>query len=258
MSDLSKKLAKIHAEFGIYDNKSFDAPNDMNIIYQISSVPKLANLRQFYVDYQREYINESQRRPHQTNTLHETNVSKTVDLPFAGDVVIETGKAKYLFVFEGSLAPPIYLTITLHSCFWLLGPNPSEFPLSIQTIMGGGKSIYSKRYKWLGINPIIAANSYVTDAVRLGKTNGEPDYSQNRYLLKREIELLNPELVVLAGKKAEKTIGDESESNPLYFKVPFPGQWTMIDKNKAIFEELRKRLSSNNPPKPIKILKGIR
>jgi len=244
--NLPKILAQIHAEFGIYDSETFNVSTSQNIIHRISSIPKLANLYQFYTDYQREYLTELQRRPAQYFTQKVTNVSKSVDLPFVGDAVIETGQAKYLFVFEGSLSPAEYLTVTLHSCFWPL--DQDTIPTSIHSFMGRGKHLYRYRYECLSINPSIAKHSYVTDAVRIGKTNGKPDFPQNRLLLKREIEQLKPELVVLVGGTAAGTIGDEAESSTLYFKVPFPTKRRSkpdVEKANGKYEELRSRLSHN-------------
>jgi len=245
--NLPKILAQIHAEFGIYDSETFNVSTSRNIIYRISSIPELANLHQFYVDYQREYLTELQRRPNQHFTSKVTNVSKSVDLPFIGDAIIETGQAKYLFVFEGSLSPSEYLTVTVHSCLWPLDQH--AIPLGIQSIFGKHRHLYDYRNKCLGINPSIARHSYVTDAVRIGKPNGQPDHPQNRQLLKREIEQLNPELVVLVGGTAAGTIGDEAESNTLYFKVPFPTKRRSksdVEKANEKYEELRGRLSHND------------
>lgn len=246
--ELPKILAQIHADFGIYHPKIFNAAKDKNIIYQISTIPELAYLHQFYVDYQNEYLTELQRRPNQHFAQNVTNVSTSIDLPFVGNTVIETGKAKYFFVLEGSLASPDYLTVAFHSCFWPLGSDWHQFPTYIQSLMGNGKGKYRYRYECLGISPKIIRDLYLIDAIRIGTSDGKKDYKQNRELLKREIEQLNPELVVLAGKEAAKIIGNEADSNPLYFKVTFPTWQLKSDvKEKANkeYEELHRRLLIN-------------
>jgi hypothetical protein len=62
-TDLAQTLAQIHAEFGIYDRDIFSVSDAQNIIYRISSIPELAYLYQFYMDYRREYLTALQKRP---------------------------------------------------------------------------------------------------------------------------------------------------------------------------------------------------
>lgn len=149
-------LAQIHAQFGIYDSKMFSVPDSQNIIYRISSIPELTYLHQFYVDYQREYLTELQKCPGQSTALKLTNVSRSVDLPFIGETAIATGRAKYMFVFEGSLSPAGRLCVTVLSCLWPL--------TSLQPLQDIFRTFWPSTYDYivdcLGINVEIAKWSY--------------------------------------------------------------------------------------------------
>jgi len=64
--------------------------------------------------------------------------------------------------------------------------------------------------------------------------------------LQREIGLLNPKLVVLVGKTAAKTIGNEAqkEERNRYFAVPFPTKTRSeqdIKKAEQEYEELKRK-----------------
>jgi hypothetical protein len=219
-NNLSQILAQIHADFGIYDTAIFNLASSNNIVRQISSIQELAYLHNFYLDYQREYANHLQNRPSQHSGLRCTNVSRSNDLPFIGDAVIETGQAKYFFVFEGLLSQPNYLSNTVLSCCWLL--HQAVIPRTLfDSFWKRRRHAYDYIYQCLGINADIARHSYVMDAVRIGTEAGKQDRSQNRRLLEREIQQLDPELVVLVGKTAADTLGNNS-SDRLYRTVPFP------------------------------------
>lgn len=84
------------------------------------------------------------------------------------------------------------------------------------------------------------------DAVRIGTPAGKQDRPQNRELLDREIELLNPELVVLIGRTAAGTIENKTlrERRSLYFEVPFPTKRRSkedLERANQKYEELRNR-----------------
>jgi hypothetical protein len=241
--ELAEILAQCHAEFGIYDEGMFNASDSHNIVHHISSIPDLAYLRKFYLDYQRKYIDRWKSRVVQPRVNRSTNVSRNVDLPFIGEAVIKSGSAKYMFVFEGSLSQSNRLSITVLSCLWPIA--------NFQPIQSIFQMFWSSPYFYivecLGITPSIARNSYVVDAVRIGTENGRQDRQKNRELLKREIELLNPEIVILVGGTAADTIGNKTqrENESLYFKAPFPTKRRSkqdIEKAKGKYEELRIRL----------------
>jgi len=248
--NLAQILAQIHAEFGIYDSAMFSVPDSNDIVHRISSIPELAHLHQFYVDYRREYITELQNRPDQRSALRLTGIARSVDLPFIGDAVVETGQAKYLVIFEGSLSRSDHLSITVLSCLWLLDQHTISRDI-FQSFWGGRRHAYDYIHKCLGMNAGIARHCYITDAVRIGKPNGKQDRLQNRQLLKREIELLSPELVVLVGKSAADTIGneDQREHSSLYCRVPFPTKRRSrqdVEKANRQYDELRVRWSPNS------------
>lgn len=82
---------------------------------------------------------------------------------------------------------------------------------------------------------------------RLASDPGEKkaDLEQNRELLKQEIELLKPRLVVLVGKKAQYTIGNKArnEASRHYVSVPFPTKTRSPEKRKEAnreYDELKR------------------
>jgi hypothetical protein len=244
--NLAQILARMHAEFGIYDGEMFSVPDSRNIIHRISSIPELTYLHRFYINYQREYMTELQKRPHHIPVSRLTNVSRGVDLPFIGESVIQTGRAKYLFVFEGSFSPPDRIAVTVLSCLWpLTGLHPLQ-----DIFRTFWPSTYDHIVDCLGITAEIARHSYVIDAVRIGNPDGKQDHPRNRRLLEREIEQLNPELVVLVGKTAAATIGSKAqrEHESLYIKVPFPTKRLprrLVEIANQKYEELRNRWPHN-------------
>lgn len=242
---LAQTLAQVHAEFGIYYSEVFSVPDSQNIIYRISAIQELAYLHQFYVDYQREYITKLQKRSDQRSVPKLTNVSRSVDLPFIGEAVIQTGRAKHLFVFEGSLSPADRLSVTVLSCLWPLARLQSHQDI-FKTFWPRRRHAYDYIVDCFGINVEIAKHSYVVDAVRIGNQAGKQDLQQNRQLLKREIEQLNPELVVLVGGIAKRTIASKTqrERRCLYFNVPFPMKWRSKQNSSNAnrkYQELRNR-----------------
>jgi hypothetical protein len=98
-----KMLAEIHSKFGIFDSARFSVEDSKNLIHLLSGIPELAYLRQFYLDYKSALETKFGKRQGQARPLLRTRVARSVDLPFIGESVIQTGHAKYLFVFEGAL-----------------------------------------------------------------------------------------------------------------------------------------------------------
>lgn len=83
--------------------------------------------------------------------------------------------------------------------------------------------------------------------MRIGNQRGKQDRPQNREVLRREVEQLDPELVVLVGKTAADTVGGKAqrERGDLYIKVPFPTKRRSrkdVEKANQKYEALRKRL----------------
>ncbi len=241
---IAEMLAELHGHFGIFDSASFRADDSKNIIHHLSGIPELAYLRQFYLDYESALHTEFGKRQGQVRQPLRNRVARSVDLPFIGESVIQTGHAKYLFVFEGSLALTEKLSVNVLACLWPL----ERMAAPLQRIV---RAFWPSRYdlivQCLGIEPEIAGHSYVVDAVRIGMHDGKkPDREQNRELLKREIGLLNPELVVLVGKTAAKTIGNaaQKEERSRYFPVPFPTKVRSkkdADNAEQKYEELKRK-----------------
>ena len=154
--------------------------------------------------------------------------------------MIQTGHAKYLFVFEGALGSTEILSVNVLACLWPLEP-PTE---SLHRIVRAWwPSSYDYIVTSLGITAEIAKHSYVVDAVRIGILGStKPDLQHNRELLKREIELLTPELIVLVGRTAERTIGNEARTaeSSRYLPVPFPTRTRSEDDKKKAEEEYGK------------------
>lgn len=237
--DLAKSIAKLHAEYNLIPLALFDVPIDLNIVARISEVRELGYLRKFYEDYEAEY------RKAEIGQVHPlAGVARSVDLPFVGKCAAKSGKAKYIFVFEGALSPPERLSNTVLSCLW-----PLEGFRQVQGIFSTfWPTTYFNIVECLGISVGIARKSYVVDGVRIGRPDGKPDLGQNRALLDREIKLLDPIFVILVGGKAARIVGNAAiEANPeLYFLVPFPSNrrsLARVEADEAKFAGLRQRLS---------------
>ena len=235
-----KMLAEIHSKFGIFDSARFSVENSKNLIHLLSGIPELAYLRQFYSDYKSALETKFGERQGQVHQPPRTKVASSVDLPFIGESVIQTGHAKYLFVFEGALGSTEILSVNVLACLWPLEP-PTE-PLH-RIVRAWWPSPYDYIVTSLGITAEIAKHSYVVDAVRIGMQGGtKPDLERNRELLKHEIELLKPRLVVLVGKTAQYTMGNEARKadSSRYFPVPFPTKTRSVDDKKKAEEEYGK------------------
>lgn len=250
-NNIAEKLAEIHSEFGIYDSDTFNVrDSSMNIIDRISNIKELDYLHRFYLDYKTAFITKWNKQSDQHPISRATNVSRSVDLPFIGESVIQTRRAKYIFVFEGSLSPPDRLSVTVLSCLW-----PLEGLIDQEPHQGIFRTFWQSPYDYivecLGINVEIAKHSYVVDAVRIGKQDGrQQDRKKNRKLLKQEIDLLDPELVVLVGRTAAVTLGKEAqeEQGRCYVEVPFPTKRRSkqdVKKADSDFKKLRNRWSPN-------------
>jgi hypothetical protein len=241
---ITQMLAEIHSNFGIFDRASFRVDDSENIIHHLSGIPELAYLHQFYLDYKSALEAEFGKRQGQVRQPLRTKVAKSVDLPFIGESVIQTGHAKYLFVFEGSLASTEKLSVNVLACLWPL--EGMAGPLH-----GIRRKFWCSPYDYivdrLSITSEVAKHSYVVDAVRIGIPGGKkPDREQNRRLLQQEIDLLKPRLVVLVGKTAERTIWNKTQKGEegRYFPVPFPTKTRSekgIKKAAQKYDELKRK-----------------
>ncbi len=229
---MQSQLAQLHAEFGIYQKDAFNLPDSQNIISRISSIPELECLHQFYLEYQKAYKAQLQKRSKKKNATKITSTSRSIELPFVGESVIQLGHAKYMFVFQGALQEQQFLSVTVLSCLWPLGDSYVQNDI-FQVFWPGRKNIYERIVKSLGITPAVANCAYVVNALRIETEDKISDLHQNRDILQREITLLDPELVVLLGGAASRTIGHnaQKEHKGLYRSVPFP---TMFDSERNI------------------------
>jgi hypothetical protein len=241
---MQSQLAQLHAEFGIYKKDAFSLPDSQNIISRISSIPEIEYLHRFYSEYQKGFKAQFQKRSKKRIATKSTSTSRSNELPFVGESVIQSGHAKYMFVFQGSLQEQQFLSVTVLSCLWPLGDSYVQNDI-FQVFWPGRKNIYEHIVKSLGITPAIANCAYVVNALRIETEDKLSDLHQNRDLLEREITLLDPELVVLLGGAASRTMGHNAhkERKALYRSVPFP---TTFDSERNIrianyhYKKLRK------------------
>jgi hypothetical protein len=221
-----RKLASIHAQSGIYDEDKLNCIFQNNIINRISGIPELNYLNSFYLEYFKIYRSIAFGHKRNPSDRFLTGVARSMDLPFLGSSVVKNGRAKYMVVFEGSLQKKELLSMTVLSCFWVLGK--ATLPEDILDIFNAFWPRRRHAYQYiknsLGITPVIAQEAYVVDAIRIGSQNGTPNKEKNRELLQSEIELFKPQIVVLVGNTASNVIGkgvEETEPQK-YIKVPFP------------------------------------
>lgn len=237
--DLAKSIAKLHAFYNVVPLALFDVPANLNIVARIAEIKELGYLREFYEAYEAEY-----RKAEIGEVQPLEGVARSVDLPFVGECTVNSGKAKYIFVFEGALSPPERLSNTVLSCLW-----PLEGFRQVQSIFSTfWPTTFFNIVECLGISVDIARKSYAVDGVRIGNPDGNPDIAKNRALLYKEIELLDPTLVILVGRVAANIVGRAAlTAKPeLYFQVPFPSNRRSRARAKADiprFEALQKRLS---------------
>jgi hypothetical protein len=220
---LARSIARIHADRGIYKAESFNARGSQNILHHLAEFKELPYLYRFYSAYRKEYLKQLNSRSEQRPVRPLIGVARSVDLPYVGEGVVDTVRAKYIFVFEGALSKEDHLSVTVLACLWpLISNHPIHKMFSLFW-----PSTFDNIVDSLGINPEVAKHSYVVDAVRIGTTEGRQDRDKNRELLRSEIKLLKPELVVMVGKTAECTVGNETqrEAGPKYSHVPFPTKW---------------------------------
>jgi hypothetical protein len=234
---LAISLGRLHAEFRIFPTALFDAKDPKNIIRRLSEIGELGYLCQFYADYESEY-----RRAGVGEVEPLASGARSADLPYIGEKALESGQARFMFVFQGSLGEPNQLSTTVLSCLW---PVESFGPIQ-RLFCTFWPTTYFNIVRGLGMTVEIAEKAYVVDAVRT------PEKENNRKLLRREIDLLQPELIVLVGGEAERTIGSAAlDAEPdRYFRVNFPNNGRdkeRIAADEVLFAELRRRLQELEP-----------
>jgi hypothetical protein len=234
---LAISLGRLHAEFHIFPTALFDATGAQNIVRQLSAIGALSYLCQFYDEYESEY-----RRAGIGEVEPLAGIATSTDLPFIGEEAIESGHARFMFVFLGSLSEHTHLSTTVLSCLW-----PVESFRPIQSIFCTfWPTTYFNIVRGLGMTVEIAKNAHVVDAVRT------LEMRKDRDLLRREIDLLTPELVVLVGGEAKRIIGSAAlNAEPdRYFPVNFPNNGRdkqRIAADEEQFKKLRRRLRELEP-----------
>lgn len=206
VSVFAKKLGQLHNKYNLFSIQNFKVNPQKNII---NILDDFIYLKEFYKKYILEFSNNSNDKLKTTN-------ARSVDLPFVGENVLRTGKAKFIFYFEGSLGPIDNISITVLSHLWL-----TKDKNIIKKFVGKGKWWTPGNYKnvkdKLDIPIKHLANSYIADAKRLNSVE------KCSNLIEEEIKLLRPKLVVAIGNTAKKLVGMKFYDLPTKFHfVKFP------------------------------------
>ncbi len=163
--NIIEKLAEIHSKWNLHV-----APimKDMSILKEVDNIEDLKYLSSLYSSY---LYNTSKGISPEQNILN-SNVAKNADLFFIGKDAFKTEKIKFMFIFEGSLQPPLRLSITALSCLWILDDSETVKNLAANYWN------YSK-YKFvkesLNLTKDVASESYVVDSVRIANAYGKSD-----------------------------------------------------------------------------------
>jgi hypothetical protein len=242
MESLSTTLAELHSRYQVYAESQVNGDVEPNIIQDLRTIEGLEYMAAFYDEYVQTYLESSNF----DSSPFLKGAARSTDLPFIGRRVCESGHAKYMFVFEGSLQETTCLSMTVLSCFWIF--------TDIEPLQGTMTKYWRrlKRYQRiiddLGITPAIAEQSYVVDAFRIPNHRGTRDTKQNRALLQEEIRVLDPEIIVLVGNTAKDVaatlvVGESSR----FHHVPFPADRVpTITRQVApeMYKRLRERLQA--------------
>jgi hypothetical protein len=215
---LAQRLAEIHSSYGVYPEELLQNAN-RSIISDINMISELAYLAHFFNQYQSAYLSRCKSSSPELAELK--GAARSIDLPFVGPDVVTSGKAKYMFVFEGSLQKANILSMTVLSCFWLIKDDKNYDAQMLR--YWERLNTYHRIKRELGITLEIAKQSYVVDSFRIGNKNGNRDTTRNRKLLDEEVKLLKPDLVILVGSTAREIVGTRMiKTDDKYFAVPFP------------------------------------
>lgn len=237
---IENRIARLHAEYQLFSSEDFKRERG-NILKELSAdKPNFGYLSSFYENYGAFFGNEKD--------IHaNTNVSRSRDLPFLGESAIMNQKVKFIFYFEGSLSDEDKLSITVLVHLWLTNEESivnNYFPEWWR------RTNYNFVKDKLNISKEVIQNSFVTDAVRFTiedkkedneKITYKSDDEKNSELISKEIELLNPQLVICIGWKAKDLVGMKyREQNTKFHFVPFPSfQYKKrVEKHNDMYEAL--------------------
>lgn len=220
-----KDLVPLHLEFGLYNGFPIKqgtwVPKIVNMLSKDTETKYLADFHLDYLNLYRTQLAHVNHNPTLNSSV--TGVSRAVDLPYIGSEAIKIGNARYFLVFEGSLGNPYEPSITVLSCLWSTNCTKAKENILSEFWHGKGKRSFEFIVKCLGMNKSIAKECFVTDAVRIANENEKPYLKKNRELLHREIEIMNPEYVILLGSKAKQTYGrNPNNTSRKVVYLPFP------------------------------------
>ncbi len=216
-------LGEIHNESGLFSKTVFDqVKKENNIIEYLDDFPYL---RIFYDKYIEQF---DENNPNKIDRAEAINI----DLPFIGEKAIYNEQIDFMFYFEGSRQDKDKISITVLSHLWL-----TEDDAIINKFLGKNKwwtkANFSNIKKTLRIDSEIVERSYISDSVRF------EDDETNMKLIRKEIKLFKPKLVVCVGNKARDLVGMRYYDFPTKFHhVRFPKYHKYDD----IYEELNKIL----------------
>ncbi|POY35138.1 hypothetical protein C3K47_16275 [Solitalea longa] len=220
--DLSESLGNLHNQHRLYINSDFLREEEKNIIYHLDD---FNYLKKFYLKY-RTFITNNEE-----NYLNNKK-ARNLDLPFLGQKVIESGKADFIFYFEGSLSSNDKLSITVLAHLWL-----TQNDEIINKFCGEGKwwtnSHYRNIQEKFNIKTSVTERSYIADSKRFESNE------RCSKLIHDEIKLLEPKIVICVGNTAKDLTGMN------YFDLPTKFHYVKFPKyhnDNEIYNSLRKIL----------------
>ncbi len=225
LDDTTQELAKLHRDSRLFSSATFQVSDRENILCRLKEFEEYDYLSQFYSEYQEHFVDSS-------NEAVNRREARSRDLPFIGNNVLKSGRAKFFFVFEGSLQAINKLSITVLSHLWL-----SIDPDTIKAFCGSDgwwteRNYYNVKDR-LRMSSKIAADSYVIDGTRFA--NDE----ESTKLVYKEMELLKPKLVVCIGGRARNIVEMRYlDQDTKFHHVKFP----KYHSDNSIYDQLSKIL----------------
>lgn len=217
---LVHQLAKLHTTYDIYLESQMIGEVRKNIIEDIEEFEELRYLSYFYYEYFEEYLCEKNGGRLEYNYFKGDFRSRSLNLPYLGRNTITEEKVSHFFIFRGSLQEKDQLSMTALSCFWLF--NEEDLIDHLYEKYDAAWRYYHPFVQKIGITKEIIENSYVTDLYRVSDSKGRVDLLRCKQLLGEEIQLLQPEVIVLVGSEARNAFQQEIQSQPDKFLfVPY-------------------------------------
>lgn len=231
------QLAKLHNTYSIYLESQMIGEVQENIIRDIEEFEDLRYLSYFYYQYFEEYLYRKNGGKLVYNHFKGDFRSRSLNLPFLGPNTITEEKVSHFFIFRGSLQEKDQLSMTALSCFWMF--DEADLVDHLYAKYDAAWRYYHPFVQKIGITKDIIENSYITDLYRVSDSKGRVDLQRCKQLLVEEIQLLNPEVIVLVGTEARKAFKQEMHSQPEKFlSVPYT-----IRGDQEPYELVRNRLA---------------